>query len=179
MPYQSQANGKAANTLSRIYLTGTILQLQLLLNIIPQQQLQPQGIQQPIDKCNNKKKQHLGWPPIATSPTKNRVDTSELSATVRINGKEQYQPAKNRNQKTQWRAIANGNTKHGNLSVTGHTDTWMRTWPFRRRRWNGMSNLDNFYSFLGCIAVCVVDRESYGSDRCSVLILTGVFKLLL
>ena len=34
-----------------------------------------------------------------------------------------------------------------------------------------------FYSFLGCLAVCVVDRESYGSDRCSVLVLTGVFKI--
>ena len=34
MPYQSQANGKAANSLSQIYLTGTILQLQLLLNIM-------------------------------------------------------------------------------------------------------------------------------------------------
>jgi hypothetical protein len=100
MPYQSQANdGKAATSLSRIYLTGTILQLQLLLNIIPQQQLQPQGMQQPIDKCNNKKKQHLGRPSIATSPTQNRVDTNELSAIVRINGKEQYQPAKTRNQK--------------------------------------------------------------------------------
>ena len=155
-----------ANKLSRIYLTGTILQLQLLLNIIPQQQLQPQGIQQPIDKCNHKKKQHLGRPSIATSPTKNRVNTNELSAIVwKINGKEQYQPAKNRNQKTQWRGVENGNTKHGNLSVTGHTDTWIGTWPFRRRRWNGMSNLDsfNFLSCLGCLAVCLVDRESYGS----------------
>jgi hypothetical protein len=35
------------------------------------------------------------------------------------------------------------------------------------------------YSFLGCIAVCGVNRESYGSDRCSVLVLTGVFKFLL
>jgi hypothetical protein len=33
-------------------------------------------------------------------------------------------------------------------------------------------------TFLGCIAVCVVDRELYGSDRCSVLVLTGVFKFL-
>jgi hypothetical protein len=32
---------------------------------------------------------------------------------------------------------------------------------------------------LGCIAVCGVDRESYGSDRCSVLVLTGLFKFLL
>jgi hypothetical protein len=37
----------------------------------------------------------------------------------------------------------------------------------------------NFYpSWLGCIAVCVVDRESHGSDRCSVLVLIGVFKFL-
>ena len=33
-------------------------------------------------------------------------------------------------------------------------------------------------SFLGCISVCVVDRESYGSDRCSLLVLIGVFKFL-
>jgi hypothetical protein len=42
-----------------------------------------------------------------------------------------------------------------------------------------MSNLDNFTLFLGCLAVYAVDRESYGSDRCSVLVLTGVFKFLL
>jgi hypothetical protein len=99
MPYQSQANGKAATSLSQIYLTGTILHLQLLLNIVPQQKLQPQGMQQPMDKCNNKKKQHLGRPSIATSPTQNHVDTNELLAIVWINGKEQYQPAETRNQK--------------------------------------------------------------------------------
>jgi hypothetical protein len=32
--------------------------------------------------------------------------------------------------------------------------------------------------FLGCLAVCVVDLESYRSDRCSVLVLIGVFKFL-
>jgi hypothetical protein len=36
-----------------------------------------------------------------------------------------------------------------------------------------------FLSFLGCIAVCIVDRESYGSDRRSVLVLIGIFKLFL
>jgi hypothetical protein len=30
----------------------------------------------------------------------------------------------------------------------------------------------------GCIPVCIVDRELYGSDRCSVLVLIGVFKFL-
>jgi hypothetical protein len=47
-------------------------------------------MQQPINKCNNKKKQHLSRPSIATSPTQKRVNTNELSAIVQINGKEQY-----------------------------------------------------------------------------------------
>jgi hypothetical protein len=34
-------------------------------------------------------------------------------------------------------------------------------------------------SILGCLTVCVVDRESYGFGRCSVLVITGVFKILL
>jgi hypothetical protein len=50
----------------------------------------------------------------------------------------------------------------------------MRIWQFQRRRWNGTLNLDNFTLFLGCLAVCVVDWDSYGSDRCSVQPLTGV-----
>jgi hypothetical protein len=32
---------------------------------------------------------------------------------------------------------------------------------------------------LGCIAVCNVGWESYGFDRCSVLVITGVLKFLL
>jgi hypothetical protein len=97
MPYQSQVNGKAATSLSRIYLTGTIL-----LNIVPQQQLQPKGKPQPINKCNNKKNQHLGWPSITTSQDQSCVDLNKLSAIlVRTNGKEQYQPEKTQNQKPQ------------------------------------------------------------------------------
>jgi hypothetical protein len=67
------------------------------------------------------------------------------------------------------------------ISTIGHHNKWTRTWPpFQRWRWIGMLNLDNFTLFLGCLAVCVVeDRESYGSDRCSVLVLTGIFKFLL
>jgi hypothetical protein len=34
-------------------------------------------------------------------------------------------------------------------------------------------------SFVGCLTVCVVDRESYGFGRCSVLVIAGIFKFLL
>jgi hypothetical protein len=44
----------------------------------------------------------------------------------------------------------------------------------QRQRNNGAYlPIVSFYFFLGCLAlVCVVDRESYGSDRCSVLVVT-------
>jgi hypothetical protein len=45
-----------------------------------------------------------------------------------------------------------------------------------------MSNLDsfNFLFCMGCLAVCVVDRELYGSGWCSsVQSLNGIFKFLL
>ena len=34
------------------------------------------------------------------------------------------------------------------------------------------------YSFLGYCAVCVLVWESYGYDRCSILVLTGVLKFI-
>jgi hypothetical protein len=44
---------------------------------------------------------------------------------------------------------------------------------------NHMTSQVNFYPSWACIAVCIVDRESYGSNnRCSVLVLTGVLKFL-
>jgi hypothetical protein len=64
----------------------------------------------------------------------------------------------------------NGEPKHGTLCRIGHQNKWMRTWSFFQKwRWNGMLNLDNFFPWAGCLAVCVVDRQLYGYDRCSVL----------
>jgi hypothetical protein len=41
-----------------------------------------------------------------------------------------------------------------------------------------MSQVNFYLSWAASLAVSIVDRESYGSDRCSVLVLMGVFKFL-
>jgi hypothetical protein len=49
--------------------------------------------------------------------------------------------------------------------------------PFQKWQWNGMLYLAIF--FLGCTAPLGLGWELYGSDRCSVLVLTGIYKFLL
>jgi hypothetical protein len=66
-------------------------------------------------------------------------------------------------------------TDYHEMDTTAHSSVLGH--PFQRWLWNGMLNRDNFTFFLGCLAVLVVDRESYGSDRCSVLVITGVFNV--
>jgi hypothetical protein len=36
--------------------------------------------------------------------------------------------------------------------------------------------MKNYYFYLGCITARGVGWESYGYDRCSVLVITGIFK---
>ena len=55
----------------------------------------------------------------------------------------------------------------------------MHTSLVRRRFWTSMRRRTNYTTILGCNAVCVVVWEPYGSGRCSVLALTGVFRFLL